>query len=244
MKYAFISDVHSNLEAFLAVLNEIDSKDVDEIVCLGDIVGYNANPNECIEIINDRRIKCIMGNHDARASGLEEPDDFTYRAKEAILWTRQQLKQKNISFLKNLPRTLSFPDDKILAVHGSVNSTDEYIFSLDDVAVNFVRMEEVGIKICFFGHTHVRIAFGRNGEGINPLYQDKITIEGNKKYLVNPGSVGQPRDGDPRAAFLIYDTDAEVIEFFRVQYDMDKCREKIIRAGLPIELAERLRAGC
>lgn len=243
MKYAFISDVHSNLEAFLAVLNEIDSRGVDEIVCLGDIVGYNANPNKCIEIINDRGIKCIMGNHDARASGLEEPDDFTHLAKEAILWTRRQLNQKNISFLKNLPRTLSFPGDKILAVHGSINSTDEYIFSAQDLAENFLRMEEAGIKTCFFGHTHVRIAFGQNGEGINPLYQGEITIEGNKKYLVNPGSVGQPRDGDPRAAFLIYNTDAEVIEFFRVQYDMDKCCEKIIRAGLPIELAERLITG-
>ena len=243
MKYAFISDVHSNLEAFLAVLNEIDSRDVNEIVCLGDIVGYNANPNECIEIINDRSIKCIMGNHDARASGLEEPDDFTHLAKEAILWTRRQLKQKNISFLKNLPRTLSFPDDKILAVHGSLTSTDEYIFSLDDVAVNFMRMEEGGVKICFFGHTHVRIAFDQTGKGVNPLYQDEITIEGSKKYLINPGSVGQPRDGDLMSAFLIYDTDAEVIEFFRVQYDMDKCYEKIIRAGLPIELAERLGVG-
>ena len=243
MRYAVISDVHSNLEALIAVLGKIDIIGIDEIVCLGDIVGYNVNPNECIEIINDRGIKCIMGNHDAKASGLEEPDDFTPLAREAILWTRRQLKQENISFLKNLPRTLSFCDSKMLAAHGSINSTDKYVLFPHDVAVNFICMEEAGIKICFFGHTHVRIAYAGNSEGINLIYEEKMTIEGNKMYFVNPGSVGQPRDGDPKSAFLIYDTDTEKVEFFRVRYDMDKCCEKIIKAGLSVELAERLKAG-
>jgi diadenosine tetraphosphatase ApaH/serine/threonine PP2A family protein phosphatase len=243
MRYAFISDVHSNLEALLAVLNEIDRKDVAEIVCLGDIVGYNANPNECIELISGRGIKCIMGNHDARASGLEEADDFAYLARDAILWTQRQLKQKNISFLKDLPRTLFFHDDKLLAVHGSINSTDEYIFSGEDVAVNFKRMKEARVKICFFGHTHIKMAYAMNGEDINVIYDDNITVEDDRMYLVNPGSIGHPRDGDPRPTFLIYDTDAENMEFFRVTYDIDKCYEKVIKAGLPIELAERLITG-
>ncbi|MBI3753859.1 MAG: metallophosphoesterase family protein [Deltaproteobacteria bacterium] len=266
MRYAVISDVHSNLEAILAALKEIDSGDIDEIVCLGDIVGYHANPNECIEIIKDRGIKCIMGNHDARASGIEEPDDFTPLAREAVFWTRKQLKQENTAFLKGLPRSLSFhaplegrhhnkdvkskkfvPAGKSLltglAVHGSINSTDEYIFSSHHVAMNFMRMEEKSVKICFFGHTHVRIAYVEDREGISIVYKNEIVMENNKRYLVNPGSVGQPRDGDSRAAFSIYDTDAEKLEFFRVQYDIDTCCEKIIKAGLPTELAERLKAG-
>ncbi len=243
MRYAVISDVHSNLEAFLAVLNEIDNMDMDEIICLGDIVGYNANPNECIDIIKSRRIKCITGNHDSRASGLEEPDNFTPFAREAILWTRLQLNQKSITFLQNLPGSLSFHDGKMLAVHGSINSTDKYLFSLQDAAVNFLGMEEMGARICFFGHTHVRIAYVEGKEGVYPESEEMIIVENNKRYLVNPGSIGQPRDGDPRAAFLVYDTDAENIEFFRVAYDIDKCCEKIIKAGLPVELAERLRTG-
>lgn len=243
MRYAVISDVHSNLEALNAVLDKIDAMGIDDIVCLGDIVGYNVNPNECIEIINCRGIKSVMGNHDAKASGLEEPDDFTSLAREAVFWTRSQLKQENISFLKNLPRTLSLHEGKMLAVHGSINSTDTYLFSTHDVAVNFMRMEETGIKICFFGHTHVRIAYVGSGKGINLIYENEMILEGNKMYLVNPGSVGQPRDGDSRSAFLTYDTDTEKVEFFRVRYDIDKCCDKIIKAGLPIELAERLRMG-
>jgi len=244
MRYAVISDSHSNLEATDAVLNEIDNRDVGEIICLGDVVGYNSNPNECVELINDREVKCIMGNHDARASGIEEPDNFTYLAKEAILWTRQQLQSKNIAFLKNLPRRLHLPAKKLLAVHGSINSTDDYIFSLQDVITNFKFMEmESAVDICFFGHTHIQIAYYNNGDNIYPVYEKEFTIKDNTRYLINPGSVGQPRDGDPRAAFLIFDSDAKRIEFIRVKYDIGKCLEKIMNAGLPAELAERLKAG-
>lgn len=243
MKYAVISDIHSNLEALLAVLKEIDGMDVGEIICLGDIVGYNANPNECIDLLKNRGIKCIMGNHDARASGIEEPYDFTPLAREAVLWTRKHLNKKSLSFLKNLPRSLSFPDDNMLAVHGSISSTDEYMLSLRDAAINFLRMDENNIKICFFGHTHVRIAYVESREGVSLVYENEMPIEGSKRYLVNPGSIGQPRDGNPKAAFLIYNTDAGKIEFFRVEYDIDRCCEKIIKAGLPRELAERLKVG-
>lgn len=244
MRYAFISDIHSNLEALSAVLKQIDFCNIDETVCLGDIVGYNANPNECIEIINGRNIKCVMGNHDARAAGLEEPDDFTYLAKEAILWTRGQLTSQSLAFLKNLPRRLSFSHDKLLAVHGSLQNTDEYIFSLQDVAANFALMDqETDANTCFFGHTHIRITYKEMKKSIYPCYENIITIEEAMRYLINPGSVGQPRDGDSKASFLIYDTSDRKVEFFRISYDIDKACRKIIVAGLPIELAERLTSG-
>ena len=244
MRYAFISDVHSNLEALSAVLKKIDGSAIDEIVCLGDIVGYNANPNECIEIIKTRDIKCIMGNHDSRAAGLKEPDDFNYLARDAILWTRKQLKEEYLTFLKTLPRKLYIENNKIVVVHGSVNSTDDYILSLSDVADNFRLMgEESGVNTCFFGHTHVRIGYKEINANIYPFYENKIMIEDGVRYLINPGSVGQPRDGEPMASFLIYDTNVKTIEFYRVEYDREKTCEKIVRAGLHIELAERLTVG-
>ncbi|MBI5599172.1 MAG: metallophosphoesterase family protein [Deltaproteobacteria bacterium] len=240
MRYAILSDIHANLEALNSVLEKIDSLGVDKTVCLGDIVGYNSNPNECIEIIKKRGIHCIMGNHDSRAAGIEEPRDFNPMAAEALYWTRKELTANNRDFLEGLPRK-SIVDNAFLAFHGWINSTDGYIFSENDAAENFKLMDEA--TIAFFGHTHVRLAYVETGGRVTTSLDHRFKLEKGLRYLVNPGGAGQPRDRDPRAPFLVYDHENGEITFYRVEYDMEKCAEKILLSGLPATLAERLKSG-
>ncbi|MBI5885564.1 MAG: metallophosphoesterase family protein [Deltaproteobacteria bacterium] len=244
MRYAIISDVHSNLEALNAVLAEIDSLAPDVIVCLGDIVGYNSNPNECIAILRGRAIPSVMGNHDDRAAGLDEPDDFNPLAEKALLWTREQLTPENKAYIEALPRS-AIIDNAFLAMHGWVNDTDSYLNGTDDAAVNFSLMHElsVGINIAFFGHTHVPVVYVECGETVFAIHEDTVELEKGCSYLINPGSVGQPRNHDPHASFVIYDTEAGVITFHKVDYDIAATALKILEAGLPERLAERLRFG-
>ena len=243
MRYAIISDIHSNLEALRAVLDRITGMKVDVTCCLGDVVGYNANPNECIDILRDERIRCLMGNHDSRAAGLEEPDDFNPSAARAVLWTREQLTPENRQFLHDLPREIRV--DGSVLMHGSLNDTDQYILTANDVRDQFRILRELSppTRIGFFGHTHVRVAFSLLDGAIQIEQNDSIRFSDDRSCLVNPGSVGQPRDGDPRAAFAVYDPDAREISFHRVEYDIRVCQDKIIRAGLPPRLAERLAIG-
>lgn len=247
MQYAIISDIHSNLEALTAVLQKIDSLKVSNIIALGDIVGYNANPNECIEIIKERGISSIIGNHDLRACGLKEPDDFTTIARKAILWTRKVLKKENLEFLKTLPKTLLLPERKGIAIHGSITDTLEtYILSPWIALENFKVMEDNPNlpPVCFFGHTHVRIGYQYTDKRVITLHEEEVLLDPKSLYLINPGSVGQPRDRDPRASFAIYDTERSLLTSYRVSYDITTCYKKIIKAGLPVELAERLKVGC
>ena len=243
MRYAIISDVHSNLEAFTACLREIDRLKADEIVCLGDIVGYNSSPNECVQLIRERRVRCVMGNHDERAAGLKEPDDFNLQAAAAVLWTRDVLTQENREFLKNLPRTL-LVNNKFLAIHGWIDDTDQYILSPGDAVRNFQMLSEMKRpKVCFFGHTHVPVTY-IDTEGDAVMNADtELKLEKGVRYLINPGSVGQPRDRDPRAAFVVFDTNRSQVSFHRVEYDIQSVAEKIVAAGLSQRLAERLRLG-
>lgn len=258
MRYAIISDIHSNLEALETVLSRVDALDVDELVCLGDIVGYNANPNECVEIIRKRNVRAVLGNHDTRAVGMEEPGDFNPVAASAVLWARQALTEENKRFLDALPRTLNVKDDKgreggaggdvkFTAVHGWVNDTDSYIFGPEDAAENFRLLKTITGSdtgaLCFFGHTHVRITYVEEGGRVSSNLDDPLTVKPDANYLVNPGSVGQPRDGDPRAAFAVLDGETAEITFYRVEYDIEKCAGKILEAGLPDVLATRLKAG-
>ena len=243
MRYAIISDIHSNLEALEAVLAKISGFNVDEILCLGDIVGYNANPNECIDIVRRSGIRCIMGNHDSRASGLEEPDNFTPLAKESVLWTRERLTEENKIFLRGLPRGLMIDD--FFLFHGSINDTDRYIIDETDTQTNFdlLSKHQGEPMIGFYGHTHVRVAFSLQRGRIFMEPDEELKVSPYKRYLINPGSVGQPRDSDPRASFLIYDRFNEKVDFYRVDYDIATVQKKIIEAGLPVELADRLSIG-
>ena len=224
MKYAVISDIHANLEAFLSVLAEIDSLSPDAVVCLGDIVGYGADPNACVDIIREREIPSVMGNHDAAASGATEPWNFNDAAREAVLWTRDELTNENRDFLVSLPERIETED--YMAVHGAISDPDKYIFSYRDAEPEFGLMNDYGL--CFFGHTHVPADHASPAEP--------------KRRLINPGSVGQPRDRDPRAAFLVYDTESGV-EFRRAEYDISAAQGKIIWKGLDSQLAKRLSHG-
>jgi predicted phosphodiesterase len=243
MRTAVIADIHANLEALQAVMARIEVLGADEIVCLGDIVGYNANPNECLDIIRSRNIKCVLGNHDVCAAGLEEPDGFNPIARRAVLWTRTELTDENKLFLRSLPRERQEKD--LFFFHGSIHDTNRYILYMGDAAENFTLLEGMGrfLRIGFFGHTHVRamLNYARGRVSVEHSSDQRLVDE--NRYLINPGSVGQPRDGDPRASFLVYDDDNQRVMFSRVEYDIRACQDKIIRAGLPSWLAERLDSG-
>ncbi len=243
MRYAILSDIHANIEALRAVLGRIAELGADRIVCLGDIIGYNANPNECIDIVRSEEITCVMGNHDAAACGLEEPDGFNPAAKIAVLWTRNKLRAEHRTFLRELPREM--PVDDFFLCHGSVHDTNRYVMEDSDVRDNFSLMEMLPKRptVCFFGHTHIQTAYSLSGYLIARELGESIRIDAGKRYLVNPGGVGQPRDDDPRAAFLIYDQRERAVVFHRVEYDIAACQDKIITAGLPTRLAERLSLG-
>lgn len=243
MRYALISDLHANLEALDSFLAAIDSLGIKKIVCLGDLVGYNANPNECIDIMRERGAMCIMGNHDSRAAGLEGSDDFNYQAYGAIEWTKRVLTDENREFLRNLPRTL-LVDGRFLAIHGWLDDTDKYIFGGHDARANFDLMKKAdGTNLCFFGHTHVAISY-LEVEGTVELKADSsFKVYKKYDYLINPGALGQPRDRDPRASFLVYDSRAATINFYRIEYDIQATTDKIVKAGLSPRLAERLKLG-
>ena len=247
MRYAVISDIHANLEAFKAVLSDIKEQGADDIVCLGDIVGYNADPNECVDIIRSRGIRTVMGNHDSRAAGVDSPGGFNSRARDAILWTRERLTRENIEFLRALPLYMSI-DDSFLIMHGSLDSYDEYIYTGESAAWNFGLINRMGrIKASFFGHTHLPTAYMEGGgncaEVENFAQVGLLAIRPGSGYLINPGAVGQPRDGDTRAGYIIYDTDRAQVSLFKVDYDKEKTIEKITGALLPSTLANRLREG-
>lgn len=246
MRYAIISDVHSNLEALSAVLSDMDNrgKTIDKIICLGDIVGYNAEPNECIDLIKSRSIISVMGNHDSRAVDLVDAHKFNPMAREAVEWTKKVLTKNSINFLKELPLTIEI-DDTFLAAHGWVNDTDSYIYTESDAEDNLTLMEQAegNLGILFFGHTHQSAIYMQGGALMVIKKESTIKIEPGTRYLVNPGAVGQPRDGDPRAAYAVYDTEDAGVSFIRVEYDLEAAVKKILDAGLSANLGERLKMG-
>lgn len=245
MRYAIISDIHSNIEALGAVLDAVSRLEVKKTICLGDIVGYNANPNECIALVRAHGIKCVMGNHDERASGLADTSNFNQQAEIALLWTRTVLTDESRDFLRDLPRSHR-EGRKFLAVHGSVNSLDDYIQCARDAARNFGLLdteEFEGVNVCFYGHTHIAMAY-LDVEGSVVINMDnEMKVDKGVRYLVNPGSVGQPRNRDPRASFVVYDTAEKLITCHKAEYDINATAGKIIAAGLPERLAERLKLG-
>ncbi len=241
MKYAIISDIHSNIEAFSAVLNKLENLAVDQIICLGDIVGYGPNPNECVEIIRENNITCIIGNHDRAACGMTDPENFNPSAKEAILWTKNTINQANSEFLRNLPSTKQY--DNFLAVHGAISDPDKYLFNVSDTEEEFPLLARQ--KIGFFGHTHIQTYFTYSDGVITQSKNSEVVIKEPLKYLINPGSVGQPRDRDPRASFLVYEVHNNIqkLSYQRVDYDIGATRKKILETGLNPSLAERLSYG-
>ena len=242
MRTAILSDIHANLIGLQACLDALERLRVERVFCLGDIVGYNPWPNECIQIIRERSIPCIMGNHDRVAAGLEEPDNFNALATEAILWTRGILSQAHKAFLAKLPDRRALDKSAVL-VHGSPRDPDEYILTPETARENIAFMaKRLGCSFCFFGHTHVPGIF--NGAYARTrVFEGILHLDGGHAWLVNPGSIGQPRDGDPRSSFVIYDDDAMTAEFHRVEYDIQAVNDAIVREGLPPHLGRRLFLG-
>ena len=240
MKYAVISDVSANHQALTAVLSAIDTLGVDQIVCLGDMVGYGANPNECVEMMRDRHVLAVRGNHDAVACGLEDIWGYSPIAGAAALWTREQLTPDKAAWLQGLPESLCVAD--FLAVHGSPSDRNSYLFTWEDAVPQFGFLAQQNVAICLFGHTHHPAILSIDGM-YTPDSEGKFILEKGKPFFINPGSVGQPRDGDPRAAFGVLDTERGAFQFVRVEYPIELAANPIIEAGLPQFLAERLFLG-
>jgi len=232
MKYAIISDIHSNLEALQKVLSIIDDEGIDEIVCLGDIVGYGANPNECIEIIRNRCSTILLGNHDEAVMNPSAAHRYNSAALKAVQWTAGQLNDGSRALLSSLPMLKR--NENILFVHASPRSPElwDYILDADDAASAIRYFDE---KICFIGHTHVPGIFSRQGR--------VKSIAREAQFLVNVGSLGQPRDGNPMLSCGIFDSSTWEYRLIRSEYDMHLTAEKIYAAGLPKELGFRLLYG-
>jgi len=239
MRFAIFGDIHANLEAFEAVLADAKEHGCSSYVCLGDVVGYNASPNECMEIVQSLGCPVVKGNHDEYASTSSPVDNFNPLAEAAILWTREKLNLKEKKWLFDLPLVTTAGDFTI--VHATLDDPAGwgYVLNQLDAAASFSRQET---QICFFGHTHAPRLYVRDNSVIG-LPLTTVRCESQKKYFVNVGSVGQPRDGDWRAAYAVFDSEVSEITLRRLRYDIVQTQEKILEAGLPFKLAERLQFG-
>lgn len=237
--YAVISDIHGNLEALEAVLRDVPGE-VETVYCLGDVIGYGANPDECCEVVRSLGMPTISGNHDLAVTDLgTDLNWFNPTAAAAVMWTREHLGPENAEFLRTRPRMMQTRE--ALFVHGSVRDPDEYIINKTSAQENLaiLKGEYPGIPICFFGHTHVKtVVPSPNGVMTDG---DTLDLTSGGPYLVNPGSVGQPRDGDTFASYVLRDGERVIYRF--VEYDIERAQAKIRAAGLPDMLADRLAVG-
>ncbi|MBL7084872.1 MAG: metallophosphoesterase family protein [Candidatus Omnitrophica bacterium] len=240
MRYGVFSDIHGNLEAQEAVLAALAEERIDKYLCLGDIVGYGADPGECIAKIRRLNPVTIAGNHDWAAVELFDLTYFNPAAKEAVLWTADNITYEDKEFLKNLE--LVYQEDELTLVHGSLRSPEQFEYILDIFSAT-QTFQLLRTKICFIGHSHVPGAFIREGENYTFSFQTKIKPKASQVYIVNAGSVGQPRDGNPKGSYVVYDSESKELQIKRVSYDIRKAQVKIIKAGLPKILAERLALG-
>ncbi len=239
MKYAIIADIHGNLEAFQVVLEDIRAQKADRIVCLGDVVGYNANPKECLQIVREMNIPCVKGNHDEYCSSNEHLEGFNPHAADAVHWTRDQLDDDDKKWLRELKYSRMAAN--FTMVHATLDAPERWGYVFDKLAAA-ASFPYQNTQICFFGHTHVPVAFMRDTVVRGGTYS-KFKLDAAKKYFINVGAVGQPRDNNPKSAYVIYDMDAQTIELRRLDYDIAAAQKKIREAGLPERLAERLAFG-
>lgn len=246
LRYLILSDIHANLDALDAVLAAVPRGSWDRVVVLGDLVGYGAEPNMVVDRVRALEpVVIIRGNHDKAACGLEDASNFNQVARTAATWTYETLSDGNRQYLRDLPAGPVALDDRVEICHGAPFDEDHYIFDGDDA----LRALETGARpVCLFGHTHIPVVFRREGElfdGFVPegSAETAVSLAPGARYLVNPGSVGQPRDGDPRAAFAIYDANTAVLTLHRIDYPVDVAQRRIRTAGLPPSLANRLAIG-
>jgi len=246
MRLLVFSDVHANATALEAAL-EACAGCWDRAVCLGDIVGYGPDPNEVVERIHSLVSAIVRGNHDKAVSGLSDLEDFNPVALAAVEWTRGRLRPENLGYLRSLPAG-PLETEGVALVHGAVEDEDEYVFAAEQALPGLLASRR---PVTFFGHTHIQGGFSYDGArtdriechpgfGANSL---TLSLEPKTRYLLNPGSVGQPRDGDPRAAFAIADLEKRRVEFWRVAYDIAAVQDRMERAGAPEALVLRLTFG-
>ena len=241
MRYGVISDIHGNLEALQTVLSKMG--DVDRLICLGDIVGYGPDPDRCVEIIREKKALCVAGNHDKAVLGQIDMSYFPQDGQEAVMWALSNMKKENLDYLEGLPLEIS--EDDFVGVHGSLkNQLHEYITSVRESLPTFSVLEKT---LCFVGHSHKPFIIQKDigGSYDAAVLKDGQMIDVSRIYkaIINAGSVGQPRDGDPRASFGLYDAAKKTIEIKRAEYDIAAVQQKMKKAGLSEDLAQLLATG-
>ncbi len=243
MKYGILSDIHANLEALTVVLNHIDSQSIDQILCLGDVVGYGANPNECCQLLLERNPLLILGNHEHASIDLSESYLFSMHARESARWTYDYLDEEYKIIFRQLKDYRVLDDQSILMVHGSLTDRNGYIItsSQAEEQINIIKKTYPECLFTFFGHSHIKKIWGI--AEVSEKIPNEYYLRENDYYLINPGSVGQPRDGDPRASYIIFDSDLNKITYNALEYDIITTQQKIISAGLPPYLSRRLERG-
>ncbi len=240
MHYAVISDVHSNLEALDAVLQDIRKRKIEKVFFLGDAVGYGPNPNECVEILKDNCEVLLAGNHDWASLGMTDIEYFNEYAKEAILWTIKVLNEKNRKTLSTFPITKLMKKENILLVHSTPKEPEQwhYLLTLWDAEINFHYFDQ---RICILGHSHQPFVIEKFPSGEMITHRREARLGKGKRYIINAGSIGQPRDRDPRACYVVLE--GERVDFIRVPYPVEKTQKKMSEAGLPSLLIQRLSEG-
>lgn len=245
MRYFLFTDIHGNLEALLPVLKLAEKKKIDHYIFLGDLVGYGASPDEVIDKVRALKpLSIIRGNHDKAVCGLDSVQTFNPIAAAAIHWTKENITKENMDYLTNLKKGPEIIHEDIMICHGAPFDEDHYIFGEFDASEGF---SHITTPICFFGHTHFPFVYTEKDKLIDGTFltgnSNEIKIEKDITYLINPGSVGQPRDRNNRAACAIYDSKSRIIKFYRFEYDIQEAQRKILEAKLPHALAERLAMG-
>jgi predicted phosphodiesterase len=245
VRYLILSDVHGNWQALEAVVHDSEGRH-DRTLCCGDLVGYGADPNAVVDWVRTNCDVVVRGNHDRACTGLDDLEWFNPVARSAAVWTQQALSPENAKYTADLPRG-PVVIEHFQVVHGSPFDEDEYVLAADEAGQAFGYLE---CRLAFFGHTHVQGGFIWNHSRVETIprvaprsERQLLEIDPDCAYMVNPGSVGQPRDGDPRAAYVLYDSDARILAYHRVEYDVALAQRKIREAGLPPILADRLSVG-
>jgi len=240
MRYAILSDVHSNIEALEAVLRNVDKRKVKDVLFLGDAVGYGPNPNECIELLMARCKILLAGNHDWGVLGLTDINYFNEYARAAIEWTKRMITEGNRKTLRSLSVKKESNEEDMTLVHSTPKEPEEwhYLLTLWDAEINFHYFDN---KFCFLGHSHYPFVIEKLPSGELVAYKEAAVMGKTERYIMSVGSVGQPRDGDPRACYAIVND--EKMEIIRVPYDIEAVQKKMIKEGLPLFLSERLSRG-
>jgi len=241
MRIAVISDVHANLEALQAVIRDIESANIERVFFLGDAVGYGANPNKCIKLLTDLCEICLLGNHDYVSMGLESPANFNSIAKESIVWTQEKLKRKSIERMSDFEMTATFLD--YFMVHATPDNPEDwnYLLTPEEARHNFEHFTQ---NFCLVGHSHMPQVFCHHPGGEISLEKpEDFQAKPDCRYIINVGSVGQPRDGNKDAAYMILETNDNLFEFKRIGYEVEKAQQKMRKAQLPEFLITRLASG-